>query len=43
MPDRVRYRRIGEVLLEKGIITKEQLNRALEHQKTYQKNPSVRS
>jgi len=37
MPDRVRYRRIGEVLLEKGIITKEQLNRALEHQRITKK------
>ncbi|MCS7175111.1 GspE/PulE family protein [Pseudothermotoga sp.] len=37
MPDKIRYRRIGEILLEKGLITKEQLNRALENQRLTKK------
>ncbi|KAF2958725.1 general secretion pathway protein GspE [Thermotoga sp. Ku-13t] len=37
MPEKIRYRRIGEVLLQKGIITKEQLNRALEQQRLTKK------
>lgn len=37
MPERAKYKRIGEILLEKGLITKDQLNRALEHQRLTKK------
>lgn len=37
MPERTKYKRIGEILLEKGLITKDQLNKALEHQRLTKK------
>ncbi|AEH51302.1 GspE/PulE family protein [Pseudothermotoga thermarum] len=36
-PDRIRFKRLGEILLEKGLITQKELQQALEEQKTSKK------